>query len=46
MTKIDFCNDFVMDEPDASLTVQHDCIASHFVINLLFFSFQTVNKSY
>ena len=46
MSKIDFCNDFAMDESDASLTVKQDCISLHFIINLSFFSFQTLNKSY
>ena len=36
MSKIDFCNDFAMDESDASLTVKQDCISLHFIINLIF----------
>ena len=44
MSKIDFCNDFAMDESDASLTVKQDCISLHFIINLSFFSFQKKKK--
>ena len=36
MSKIDFCNDFVVEESDGSLTMKHYCISLHFIINRLF----------